>query len=319
MISERGMPGGRAPLIRGRKGKTASAPANESKIARGPVTLLTDFGLEDAYAGVMKGVILSINPRANIIDMTHGVRPGDIPGAQFILRNSVKYFPKGSVHVVVVDPGVGSGRRAIIVRAGGVHFTGPDNGVLTGFFPGAEKIVSITEERFTLESRRRSSSRRQLSSKRRASSASFGAAASFGLQGATFDGRDVFAPVAAWLSRGVRAEDFGPGIKDPVELPLPEPVCKEGGISGRVLHVDRFGNCITNIDPDHLLKLGRDRNRIRVRVKGKTFGLVDFYLSHRDRDPHALVNSDGLLEIFMPGGDASRALGLKAGAPVTVF
>ncbi len=264
---------------------------------RGPVTLLTDFGLEDAYAGVMKGVILSVNPRANIIDITHGVGPGDIGAAQFILRNSVKYFPAGSVHAVVVDPGVGSGRRAIIVRAGGCHFTGPDNGVLTGFFPEAEKIVSITEEKFMLESRRKS----------------------LPLQGVTFDGRDVFAPVAAWLSKGVRAEEFGPEINDPLELPLPEPAFKGGRIYGQVLHVDRFGNCITNIDRQQLLRLGKDGGLIRVRARGRSFGLSGFYLMRTDGKPHALVNSDGFLEIFIPGGNASQAIGLRTGAPVTVF
>ncbi|MDA8388720.1 MAG: SAM-dependent chlorinase/fluorinase [Nitrospiraceae bacterium] len=274
--------------------------------ASSPITLLTDFGLEDAYAGVMKGVVLGINPAARIVDITHAVRPGDIAGARFILANSVKFFPPGSVHAVVVDPGVGSGRRAIIVRSGGFHFVGPDNGVFTGFFPGAEKIISITNERFMLPRKKLKSPSADTTLPR----------------GATFDGRDVFAPAAAWLSRGVRAEEFGPEIKDPVELPLPEPFFEKGqkgGLTGHVVHIDRFGNCITNIGLEQLLMLGKDRGLIRVKVKGLSIGLVGFYMSRRDGRPHALVNSDGLLEIFIPGGDAGRALGLKTGAAVKVF
>ena len=265
-----------------------------------PVTLLTDFGLEDAYVGVMKGVILGINPVACIVDITHAVRPGDIAGARFILANAARFFPAGSVHVAVVDPGVGSGRRAIIVRAGEFHFVGPDNGIFTGFFPEAEKIVSITNEKFMLRPRREKSF-----------SALFAG-------GTTFDGRDVFAPAAAWLSRGVMAEEFGPEIEDPVELPLPGPVLEKGSIRGRVVHADRFGNCITDIGFDLLQRLGKEKE-VLVRVKRRTIGLVGFYLSRPDGRPHALINSSGLLEIFIPGGDAARALGLKAGDTVRVF
>lgn len=277
------------------------------KTSGGPVSLLTDFGLEDAYTGVMKGVILSINPAAKIVDITHCVKPQDIAGAQFILKNAVKYFPEGAVHVAVVDPGVGSGRRAIIVRAGGSHFVGPDNGIFTAFFPGAEKIVSMENEKFMLRSGKSS-------------------AAGFG--GGTFDARDVFAPAAAWISRGEKMEKFGPWIKDPVKLPLPEPLVRGGRISGQVLHVDWFGNCITNIDAERLRKLWKQGSRIRVEVKGRkrafilAGGLAPFYMSawgkRAGAKARALVNSDGFLEIFVPGGSASRTLGIGAGALVKV-
>ena len=269
--------------MRARKTKTKTKNKNLSSPV---ITLLTDFGLTDAYAGVMKGVVLSINPAASIVDITHGIPPGDIHAARFILANSARFFPAGSLHVAVVDPGVGSGRRAIIVRAGGFHFVGPDNGIFTVFFPEAETIVSITNERFMLRS-----------------------------HGATFDGRDVFAPAAAWLSKGVRAEEFGPEIKDPVELPMPKPVLEKGqkSIKGRIVHVDRFGNCITDIGLDMLQKfLGGQKQKIRIRVKGKILELVGFYLSRPDGRPHALINSDGFLEIFVPGGDAAHALRIKA-------
>ena len=262
-----------------------------------PITLTTDFGLKDGFAGVMKGVILGINPRASIIDISHEIGPENILEASFILKTSINYFPKGSIHVAVVDPGVGSGRRGLIIRARDFYLVGPDNGIFTPFFKEAKKIISIERKKFSLLKK----------------------STQTGFQGSTFDGRDVFAPAAAWLSKGIATEEFGPLINDPVELALPEPVLKGGKISGRVLHVDRFGNCITNISSEQFLKLGKERNLIRIKAVGRTFGLLDFYLLARDKDPHGIVNSSGLLEIFVSGGNASRKLGLTAWAPVSMF
>ncbi len=269
-----------------------------------PITFTTDFGLKDGFAGVMKGVVLGINPKAVIVDISHGIGSGDIREAMFVLETSVKYFPEGSIHVAVVDPGVGSGRRALIIRARGFHLVGPDNGIFTPFLEGAEKIISMERRKFSLPGRK---------TLRKGS-----------LQGSTFDGRDVFAPAAAWLSKGVKAEEFGPGIKDPVLLKVPAPLFKEGHIEGIVVHVDRFGNCITDIGLALLKKLGKSREEIKVRVKGRSLGLAEFYLAaggkgKKAKGAHAIVNSSGLLEIFVPGGSADQRLGLSPGDRVTVL
>ena len=268
-----------------------------------PITFTTDFGLEDNFAGVMKGVVLGINPKDMMVDISHGIRPGDIREAMFMLETSVGYFPEGTIHVAVVDPGVGSGRRALIIRARGFHLVGPDNGIFTPFLGGAEKVISIESGKFSLPAKK----------KRGAT-----------LQGSTFDGRDVFAPAAAWLSRGVRAEEFGPVIKDPVLLKSPAPLLKGGRIEGIVVHVDRFGNCITDIGLALLQKLGKSGEEMKVRVKGRSLGLAEFYLAARGkgrktRTAHAIVNSSGLLEIFVPGGSAGQMLGLSPGDRVTVL
>ncbi len=275
-----------------------------------PITFTTDFGLKDGFAGVMKGVVLGINPKASIVDISHEIDPGNIREAMFVLETSVKYFPKGSIHVAVVDPGVGSGRRGLVIRlsgrAGGFHLVGPDNGIFTPFLGAAEKIISIEREKFSLRGKKKSKKDFNF------------------FQGSTFDGRDVFAPAAAWLSKGVRAEEFGPEVKDPVKLSLPELAFKGGKVFGCVLHVDRFGNCITNIDAGWLLKLGKEKKQIRIKAKGLTFGIADFYLQAGDKQSktknlYGIVNSSGLLELFIPGGNASRGLGLEPGTPVEVF
>ena len=268
-----------------------------------PITFTTDFGLKDGFSGVMKGVVLGINPKAAFVDISHEIEPGNIREAMFVLETTVKYFPKGSIHVAVVDPGVGSGRRGIIVRTRDFHLVGPDNGIFTPFLTDAEMIVSIERKKFLLPVKSKE-------------------AGFFQGSGKTFDGRDVFAPAAAWLSKGVKAEEFGPEVKDPMKLTLAESSLKGGKISGRVLHVDRFGNCITNIGLEQLLKLGKDKESIRIKAKGLTFGLVDFYLQAPDKKtkkPYGIVNSSWMLEVFIPEGNASRKFGLRAGTPVTVF
>jgi hypothetical protein len=249
------------------------------------ITLTTDFGTKGPFAGVMKGVILTINPKATIVDLTHDITPHDIREAAFVIGDSFRYFPRRTVHVAVVDPGVGSGRRAIIVKSQGMYFAGPDNGVFTKVFSQAEKVVSITNKKYLLP-----------------------------VKGPTFHGRDVFAPAAAWLSKGIKPENFGPRIEDPVMLRLPEPVLKKGVIEGEVIYMDRFGNAITNITGEMVAAL-KTKNPA-IKIKRLYLNLADFYAAARDKRPRAVVNSSGLIEIFVFDGDAGKALGIRVGDKV---
>ena len=185
------------------------------------ITLTTDFGTRDWFVGTMKGVIASIAPRSTVVDLTHDLPPGDIRGGAFALAASHRFFPKGTIHVAVVDPGVGSRRKAIAVQTAKGVFVGPDNGVLSWAL-AKEKIRAIhalENEAYFLQPVSR-----------------------------TFHGRDIFAPVAAHLSRGVPIQKLGPALKDFVRLDWPEPRVRRGGFEGEVVYIDRFGNAITNLE-----------------------------------------------------------------------
>jgi len=189
------------------------------------ITLTTDFGTYDWFVGTLKGVIADIAPKAKVIDLTHDLPPGDIRGGAFALEAGCRFFPKGTVHVAVVDPGVGSRRKAIAVQTASGVFVGPDNGVLSWAL-AKEKFVAIQvleNEDYFLHP-----------------------------VSQTFHGRDVFAPVAAHLSRGVPIKKFGPALKDFVRLDWPEPRRQRGGVEGEVVYIDRFGNAITNIGSELL-------------------------------------------------------------------
>src|SRR5262245_32283700 len=191
------------------------------------ITLTTDFGTRDWFVGTMKGVILGIKPRARVVDITHEIAPGDIRGGAFALMASCRYFPKGTLHVAVVDPGVGSRRRAIAVRTANSILIGPDNGVLSWALRGEtiQSIRQLENRRYFLEPVSR-----------------------------TFHGRDIFAPVAAHLSRGVALERLGRELHDLVRLPWPEPVKQREEIRGEIVYIDRFGNAITNIRGERIPK-----------------------------------------------------------------
>src|SRR6266849_5174353 len=194
------------------------------------ITLVTDFGSQDFFVGAMKGVILSINPQAIIVDITHEIPAQDIEAAAFNLLATYKDFPAATIHVAVVDPGVGSTRRPILIECGAQFFVGPDNGIFSWICERDETIraIHLTNEKFF---------RHPVS--------------------ATFHGRDIFAPVAAALASGVAVKDFGDEASDYVRLDslLPE-VASDGSIDGRVIHIDRFGNCITNLTRENF---GEDR------------------------------------------------------------
>ena len=251
----------------------------------GPITLLTDFGTADYYVGAMKGVILSINPSAAIVDVTHDVSPQDIEHAAFVLMSCYREFPAGTIHLAVVDPGVGSVRRAILIAAAGQFFVGPDNGVFSYILDNEEdaSVFQITASQYF---------RQPLSN--------------------TFHGRDVFAPVGAHLSKGTSPGSFGPMIEDAVRLrPVKAEATNPGKVKGRLLHIDRFGNCVTNIDQSGL----NEGARLLVNKKK----ITSFHTSYAEakRGLFAIGGSAGFLEISVRNGSAAKVLKAKRGDEVT--
>jgi S-adenosylmethionine hydrolase len=258
------------------------------------VALLTDFGTQDHYVGVMKGVILGICPEAALVDITHEVPPQDVAAAEAELAASYRYFPAGAIFLVVVDPGVGSARRPIAAEAGGFFFVAPDNGVLTAVFDETppSRVVTLAQDRYALTRPR-------------------GA-------GVTFDGRDRFAPAAAWLARGESLAAFGPPVSAPVRLERVRASADAAGVSGVVVRVDRFGNLITNIDRAAIDRL-RAGGAVTVEAAGRAIGdLVPAYADAPAGAVCALVSSSGHLEVAVNGGSAAAALGLGRGSPVRV-
>lgn len=251
------------------------------------ITLTTDFGVNDPYVAVMKGVILSIDPDADIIDICHTVRPQDVAQAAYILSTTQRYYPRGSIHIAVVDPGVGTRRQAILLVTPQGFFIGPDNGVL-GYvveesLPNVEAIA-LTNDRYWLS---------PLSS--------------------TFHGRDVFAPVAAHLSKGVSPGDFGDAIPSIATIFVPRPqVGDDGVLKGRVIHIDRFGNLITNIREADLPPA-----RLFVEVGGHI--IDDLSPSYEEgEDLLAIMGSESRLEVSVKNGSAAKFLKSKVGDEVKV-
>lgn len=259
------------------------------------ITLTTDFGYHDPFAGVMKGTILSINPDARIIDLTHGIMPQDIREAAFIIGMNYRYFPAGTIHVVVVDPGVGSSRRALLVEAGRHYFIGPDNGVFSyifGVLGGAIQVVHITAAKYYLSS-----------------------------ESSTFQGRDLFAPVAAWLSRGIEPSQFGEAITDYEKIGLPKPMKVPDGIEGEVILVDSFGNAITNVTKQEIEKIisaGSGRPP-RILIHKGEVQLKKFYSESAPGELSAVINSSGYLEFFINRGNASSEYKIAVSDKVRVF
>jgi S-adenosylmethionine hydrolase len=249
------------------------------------LTLLTDFGTADGYAAAMKGVVATICPDAVLEDASHDIPPGDIHAAAWALSRYWRLYPPGTVHIVVVDPGVGGERRALAVLADGRWLVAPDNGVLTRVLDEAPAwtAVAIQERRFL----------RQPVSR-------------------TFHGRDVFAPAAAHLAAGVAMAELGPPVTDPVRLPLPAFSITPAAVVGEVVHVDRFGNLVTNIP-------GSWAGSGPVRVGALDVGRLA--LSYSDVAPGealALVGSAGVLEVSVRDGSAAALLGVGRGAEVSV-
>lgn len=254
------------------------------------ITLTTDFGTKDWFVGTMKGVILSLCPRAVIVDLTHDIPPGDVRSGAFALAASCRYFPKGTIHVAVVDPGVGSSRSALAVQTTNAIFVGPDNGVLS-FALRNETIKSI---------------------RRLENPVCFLQPVSH-----TFHGRDVFAPVAARLCRGFPLRKVGPAQPDLIRLEWPSPSASAREIRGEIVYVDRFGNLITNLGAD--LLAGRDLARLRVKTRrARPIPLATHYQAVPTGKAVAVAGSSGLLEIALNGGSAAQRLKLRLGDKIVV-
>lgn len=251
------------------------------------ITLTTDFGAASPYVAVVKGVILSVNPLARVLDLTHAIRPQDLRHASYFLETAVPFFPPGTIHLCVVDPGVGSDRVALVAEVGGQRLVGPDNGVFTGVFRklGTLCVRRLANPRFW---------RLSISS--------------------TFHGRDIFAPVAAHLSLGIDTSDLGPDHPDPVLLPTRTAVTFGNRWQGEVQFADDFGNLITNIPACKLKSLP-----VKVSVGGSPPTLLRWVRTYSDAAPGDLVclfSSDGFLEVAEVNGNAARRLGVESGAAV---
>lgn len=259
------------------------------------ITLATDFGYRDPLAAVMKGIILGINPSAIIIDITHGIEKYNVREAALAIGMSYDQFPPGTIHVVVTDPGVGSERRPILTAAENYYFVGPDNGVFSIIYNENKncEVFHLKAEHYFLRDR-----------------------------GATFHGRDIFAPVAAWLSKGVVAANFGERIADYVKLPFPVPsMPDETKLAGEIIHLDHFGNAITNITEKELnvLLKGGSKSAARFIFKGKELPLRAYYAQAPDKVPSVIINSMGRLEVFVNKGDAASELSIKIGDKIGVM
>jgi S-adenosylmethionine hydrolase len=260
-------------------------------MARPVIALLTDFGSSDHYAGTMKGVILGICPDATLVDVTHDIPPHDVMAGALELAAAFKYFPVGSIFVAVVDPGVGSPRRGIAAEAGGYRFVAPDNGVLTATFDETppKKVVELTERRYARPTVSR-----------------------------TFEGRDRFAPAAAWLGKGIALGALGRSVSDWRRLDLPTPRASDDAVVGEVIRIDRFGNLVTNVER-RLFERVAGEGRMEICAGEHLIPrLVGTYAEAGDGGAFALFGSTDRLEIAVNGASAAERLGLARGARVSI-
>ena len=260
------------------------------------ITLMTDFGIKDGNVGVMKGVIWGICPAVQISDLSHMIQAQNIREAGYILARSVPYFPKGSIHVVVVDPGVGTERRPMAAQIGDWFYVGPDNGTITVWLERAHNanwqtdFVELNRPQYWLQ---------DISH--------------------VFHGRDIFSPVAAHLANGVPLNELGTPFNDPVRLELPKPEKTENGWRGEVIHIDHFGNISTNIRIENLGDAMKRMESILVRLHGTEInGMVNTFGERAVGELVALIGSTGNLGIAVVNGNAQQRLGTKVGDGVEV-
>ncbi|HWP58853.1 MAG TPA: SAM-dependent chlorinase/fluorinase [Candidatus Acidoferrales bacterium] len=254
------------------------------------ITLTTDFGTDDAFVGIMKGVILGINPAARLVDLSHNVPPQDVLAGALILRSAVRYFPAGTVHLAVVDPGVGSARRALLIQTEDAFYVGPDNGLLSLAVGGktVREIIELTNGDFFLKPTSH-----------------------------TFHGRDIFAPVAAHLSLGKAAREFGRPVDRFINIDWPEPRRQKDALEGEIIYIDRFGNLTTNLSASDLRALGAGEPLFSL--KGHTIrGLDRHYAAAAGKGLCALINSWDLVEIARFQESARAFTGAARGDKVSV-
>jgi S-adenosyl-L-methionine hydrolase (adenosine-forming) len=261
------------------------------------ITLMTDFGIKDGNVGVMKGVIWEICPRAQISDLSHMIQAQNIREAGYILARSVPYFQKGSIHVVVVDPGVGTKRRPMAAQIGDWFYVGPDNGTITGWLERAHQegwrteFVELNRSQYWLQN-----------------------------VSHVFHGRDIFSPVAAHLANGVSLSELGASFDNPVLLELPKPEKMEHGWRGEVIHIDYFGNVSTNIRVENLGDAINEKENISVHLNGiEIKGMVNTFGERHLGELIALIGSTGNLGIAVVNGNAQQRLGTKVGDTVDVL
>lgn len=255
------------------------------------ISLITDFGLKDNFVGVMKAVILKVNPQAKIIDICHEIKPQDITEAAFLLKSSFRYFPEGSVHLAVVDPGVGSERKIVIVKTRNYFFVAPDNGILSPTLENEPPIelIDVTNKTYFLK---------PISS--------------------TFHGRDIFAPIAAYLSRGKSIRSFGRKIESFKRLELPRIKMDSENLVGEIIYIDRFGNLISNIDKDNLFNFIKGK-RFKICIKNKAIEKISrSYFEGASLKPLALVGSSNYLEIALNSGSARDKLRVSKGDKIII-
>ena len=258
----------------------------------GLITLLTDFGDRDYFVASMKGVILSINPDVRIVDLSHQIAPYQVDEAGYVLKSCYRYFPEGTIHVAVVDPGVGSARRPLIAKSERYFFLAPDNGLLT----------PILAEESEMEVREIENTDYRLTS-----------------PGHTFDGRDLFAPAAAWLAKGEPVSSFGRVIDNPVRRSIADPIWQGQSLVGQIEYVDRFGNLISNMTVKHIQEFltAAGRQDPVIHIGASTIhGLVASYSEGSSDTPSALINSCGKLEIFLDRNHAAQRLQIAVGGEI---
>jgi len=256
------------------------------------ITLMTDFGTKDGYVGTMKGVILGINPQCTLVDITHEIPPQGVFEGAFVLGKPYRSFPRGSIHLGVVDPEVGAQREPLVVETEGYYFVGPDNGLFTWIYREKEvkQVVGIRNRDFF---------RKPISQ--------------------TFHGRDIFAPIAAHLSLGRKPEEFGVRLDQWSEIDIPEPRVTDKGLMGEVIHIDRFGNLITNL-PRRLLEPLAGRGLLQIHIMGRRIsGLKTAYAEARKGELMAILDSFDLLEISLMGDSAGEALKAAKGERIELF
>ena len=256
------------------------------------ITLTTDYGTSDHLVGAIKGVILNINPEVTLVDITHNVLPYDVLDGALTIAQAYKYFPPRTIHLVVVDPGVGTQRRPILVAGDQHYFVAPDNGVLSVVYDQQASLSAwhIAAEHYFLH---------PVSN--------------------TFHGRDIFAPVAAWLSKSWQTSAFGEQVMDLVRFSLPKPKINGAIVKGIVLRVDNFGNLVTNVKPEDAPNLIAPDGKFTIRVgSAEVKRIVQTFAQGDPGEPFGIIGSSGFLEISVNKGNAARALSAARGAEVSV-